>query len=247
MTAEKRKDVLQTVDADVRRHVKELVRSARYGALGTLDPETGAPSVSRVALATLPSGEPGFFISALAAHQRNLMADNRCSLLVGEIGKGDPLAHPRMTLIGKAVRLEDGPEKDNFRFRYRTKNAKSKLYQDLPDFSYWKFLTTKASLNAGFGKAYAPTPSDLATVMPNGEDWYQIEAGVIEHMNDDHAGAVDKYASKAGGSGTGWRLACIDPEGLDLVKGDDVLRLWFDTPLHSTREIRPRLVALAKS
>ena len=247
MTAEKPKDVLQPVDAYVRRQAKALVRSARYAALGTLDPEPGAPSVSRVALATFPSGEPGFFISALAAHQRNLVADKRCSLLVGGVGKGDPLAYARMTLIGTAVRLIDGPEMDNFRFRYRSKNSKSKLYQDLPDFSYWKFLASRLSLNAGFGKAYAPEPSDLATSMPDADEWYAIEKGVIEHMNEDHSAAVDKYAAKAGGSGTGWHLACIDPEGLDIIRGDEAVRMWFDPPLLSTREIRQRLVSLAQS
>jgi len=245
---DKRNDVLQPVDAAVRRQAKTLGRSARHGALGTLDPETGAPSVSRIGLATFPSGEPGFFISALAAHQGNLVADKRCSLLVGEIGKGDPLAHPRMTLIGTAIRLEDGPEKDNFRFRYGSKNSKSKLYQDLPDFSYWKFVTSKVSINAGFGRAYAPMPHDLLTPLAGGaDDWYAVEQSVIEHMSDAHAKAVDAYAARVGGNGTGWRLACIDPEGLDIVRGDEVLRLWFDGPLQSTSEIRPRLVELAKA
>lgn len=243
---EKKRDVLQPVDDKARLIAKELVRSARYASLGTIDATLGSPSVSRVAIATFPNGDPGFFISALAAHQQNLTKDQRCSLLVGVPGKGDPLAHPRMTLIGSAQVLEPGPARDSFRSRYRHHNAKSKLYEDLPDFSYWQFKSVKISLNAGFGRAYALDPSDLLTPSV-GEDWDAYEPGVIEHMNSDHASAVDVYASKAGGEGEGWRLACIDPEGLDMLRGDETLRLWFDAPLQSTSEIRAKLVGLARS
>lgn len=245
MNQEKPRDVLQPVDDKARTLAKELVRTARYAALGTLDPATGAPSVSRVAVATFVNGDPGFFISALAAHQRNLVQDQRCSLLVGEPGKGDPLAHPRMTLIGTARVLEPGPERDAFRARYRNHNSKSKLYEDLPDFSYWRFSAQKISLNAGFGRAYALDPEDLLT-RAEVSGWDEMEAGVIEHMNSDHSSAVDTYARKIGSEETGWRLSCIDPEGMDLIRSDEKRRLWFDPPLQSTSEIRQRLVALAR-
>lgn len=243
---EKKRDVLNPVDDEARRLAKGLVRTARYASLGTIDAASGAPSVSRVAIATFPNGDPGFFISALAAHQQNLTKDQRCSLLVGAPGKGDPLAHPRMTLIGTAHVLEPGPARDSFRARYRHHNAKSKLYEDLPDFSYWQFKATKISLNAGFGRAYALQPTDLVTA-DVGDDWDAYEPGVVEHMNSDHASAVDVYAQKAGGNGDGWRLACIDPEGMDILRGDETLRLWFDPPLQATSEIRSRLVSLARS
>ena len=39
-------------------------------------------------------------MSELAGHRQALERNGACSLLVGEPGKGDPLAHPRVTLIG---------------------------------------------------------------------------------------------------------------------------------------------------
>lgn len=247
MSEDKPKSILQPVDDATRRQARGLIRSARFAALGTIDIESSGPSVSRVVLATFPSGEPGFFISALASHHKNLTGDPRCSLLIGEPGKGDPLAHPRMTLIGRAHCLHSGPERENFRTRYRNRNPKSSLYEDLPDFSYWKFEVSNASLNAGFGKAYRLDPSDIVELVPDIADWRRVEPGVIEHMNGDHASAVDRYAALAGGDGSGWRMVCIDPEGIDLVRSDEVRRLWFDLPLRSTADIRPRLVALASS
>ena len=78
---------------------QSLVREAKFGALAFADPETGAPEVSRVAVATDGSGAPVLFISDLSPHTRALKRDPRCSLLVGEPGKGDPLAHPRVSLV----------------------------------------------------------------------------------------------------------------------------------------------------
>ena len=100
--AEKKRDVLQPVDDGAKRLAKALVRSARYAALATLDPLDGSPSVSRVSLATAMDGSPIFLMSRLSSHCTNLMVDARCSLLVGEPGKGDPLAHPRRDLDRKS-------------------------------------------------------------------------------------------------------------------------------------------------
>ena len=65
--------------------------------------ETGAPLASRVGVATDIDGAPLILVSMLSAHTPAILADPRCSLLVGEPGKGDPLAHPRLTLICRAV------------------------------------------------------------------------------------------------------------------------------------------------
>lgn len=244
--SDKKQDVLRTLDDEARRLAKTLVRSARYGALATLDPLDGAPSVSRVSLATAMDGAPVFLMSRLSSHCTNLMADQRCSLLVGEPGKGDPLAHPRMTLIGKAVQIADGPERTSIRSRYLRRHPKAALYVDFPDFSFWRLEISRASLNGGFGKAYALTAADLATPLEGIEELAEIEESAVAHMNADHVAAIEKYAAMIGENEAGWRLATLDPEGLDLTAGDRIARLWFDKPLASASELRPTLVSLAR-
>lgn len=241
---EKKKDVLQPVDEAARRQAKGLVRSARFAALGTIDPQDGGPSVSRVSLATTMDGSPVFLISRLSGHFTNLENDARCSLLAGEPGKGDPLAHPRLTLIGRAERVTAEPERTHLKNRYLRRHPKAQLYADFADFAFWRFTTARASLNAGFGKAYALSASDLATSPVEGLS--ELEDSAIAHMNQDHAAALDRYAALAGAEHTGWRLSGIDPEGLDLSRGDHAARLWFDAPLTSPDELRPVLVDLAK-
>lgn len=241
------KDVRQNVDAEARRLAKTLLRKARYAALGTLEASDGAPSVSRVSLATAMDGSPGFLISALSGHTANLAANQSCSMLVGEPGKGDPLAHPRMTIIGRAEKLDAGARKDAFERRYLMRHPKASLYAGFSDFSFWMVRIDRAYLNGGFGKAFTLTAADLATPLDGIEDLEAWEPGAIAHMNTDHHEAVDHYAALAGGTGSGWRLACLDSEGLDLAKDDQVARLWFETPLTTAASLRATLMTLAQS
>ncbi|GAB4357505.1 MAG: HugZ family protein [Kiloniellaceae bacterium] len=246
--APKKKDPLLPVDDGARRLAKELLRGARQGALATLDPGDGTPLATRTALATDMDGAPVFLTSTLSAHTQALLADARCSLLVGEPGKGDPLAHPRLTVNGTARRIvADDPVRARLKRRYLARHPKAELYVDFADFSFWRLEVTRASLNGGFGRAYAMTPADVLTGMTGLDGLLDFEGGAIAHMNADHADAVELYARAFCNAGAGpWQLSGLDPEGLDLVLGDRVARLWFDTPLQSPEEMRPRLVQLAK-
>lgn len=239
-----KKDVLQPVDDAVRRAAKTFLRGARHGALATLDPASGTPMASRVSLATDADGAPVFLISQLSGHFGALEADPRASLLLGEPGKGDPLAHPRITVYGRAERTE-GDARARLRGRFLARHPKAALYADFGDFAFWRMTLEGASFNGGFGKAHAMTGADL--IAPIDPALMAMEADAVAHMNDDHLDAITLYATTLAGAPEGaWRLACLDLEGLDLVDGDAVARLWFDPPLGSADELRPRLVALAK-
>ncbi|MDP3897999.1 MAG: pyridoxamine 5'-phosphate oxidase family protein, partial [Mesorhizobium sp.] len=76
---DKPKDVIRTTDAEAIRLARTLLRSARFGALAVLDPDTGAPLASRVGIATDLDGAPLILVSGLSAHTRALVADPRCS------------------------------------------------------------------------------------------------------------------------------------------------------------------------
>lgn len=236
--------LLQPVDEDVRREVKTLIRTARAGALGLLDSETSWPSVSRVGLATDIDGAPVFPMSDLSGRTTRLEADNRASLMVGEIGKGDPLAHKRITLYGHLKRC-GGDDHDRVRGRYLARHPKAKLYIDFKDFSLWRFEVDRASFNGGFGRAYAMTASDLSAKLDKITAWGALEAGAREHMNDDHGDAVLLYATGlAEGSDGNWQLSGIDPEGIDLALGDDHRRVWFDSPLSGPGAIKTALIEM---
>jgi len=246
---EKTKDVIRPTDADAIRLAKTLIRSARYGAIAVLDPETGAPLASRVGVATDTDGSPLILVSMLSAHTRAIIADPRCSLLLGEPGKGDPLAHPRITLVCHAVHLERGTaEQARAERRYLNRNPKAQLYVGLGDFSLFRLEIERGSLNGGFGKAYNLTATDLLTDSPALDALAESEQSALDHMNADHLDAIGVYARHfAKASGEGWRVTGFDAEGMDIASGDEVGRIFFPQPLSDAGELRKILVEMAKA
>lgn len=154
---------LRPPDDEARALARRLLSGARHGALGVLDPASGAPLVTRVALVPGPDGTPLTLVSDLAAHTAALRADPRASLLVGEPGaRGDPLAHPRLTLALRAAFVApDDTARPTLRAAFLAGQPKAKLYIDFADFHLVRLAVLSAALNGGFGRAFALTPADL--------------------------------------------------------------------------------------
>lgn len=239
--------VIRPTDQDAIRLAKTLVRTARFGALAVLDPTTGAPLASRVGIATDLDGTPLILVSMLAAHTQALITDARCGLLLGEPSKGDPLAHPRISLSCTAERLEPGSEAERqARRRYLNRNPKAELYAGLGDFHFFRLALERASLNGGFGRAYLLEAGDLLS--PSCEGLTETEQGALEHMNSDHLDATALYAEHfAKLDGDGWKITGFDAEGIDLASGDKVGRVWFSSPLAVATALRLKLVEMAKT
>ncbi len=150
-------------DDALRATARTLLARARFAALAVLEPETGAPFVSRVALGQAPDGAPLSLVSALSQHTAALGQNPAASLLVGEPGaKGDPLTHPRLSLQCQAAFVpRQAPEFIALRATWLERHPKAKLYIDFADFSFVRFRVSAAFLNAGFGRASLLGPTDL--------------------------------------------------------------------------------------
>lgn len=139
---------------------RALLRDSRTATLATLDRNTGHPFASLVNVATDADGAPLLLISRLATHTANLEADGRASLLMADIGKGDALAHPRLTVLGSfAPVATDSAE--TLRARFVAQHPKAKLYAGFADFAIWRMQVVSAHLNGGFARAADLTAADL--------------------------------------------------------------------------------------
>jgi putative heme iron utilization protein len=226
---------------------KGLLRTTRAGALATIDRNTGHPFASLVNVATDSDGSPLILISRLATHTANLEADGRGSLLLAAVGRGDPLAHPRLTVLGSFVRYaREHADEARLRRRFLARHPKSELYAGFGDFAFWRLAVVSAHLNAGFGRAADLTAADIMTDVAGAENLIAAEESAVAHMNADHAEAVRLYAVKLlGGDDGAWRLTGLDPDGLDLARGDATLRLPFPQRVTTAEQLRKVVVDLA--
>ena len=154
---------IRPTDDEARALARRLLDHAHFGALGVIEPDTGAPMVTRIAVGTDADGRPVSLVSDLSAHTRALAVNPACSLLVGEPGdRGDPLTHPRLTLQARARFVRKGMAGyETLRTRWLAGHRKSTLYIDFADFSFVVLDVRAAHLNGGFGRAFALTAADL--------------------------------------------------------------------------------------
>jgi putative heme iron utilization protein len=241
-----------TPDFDARAVAKSLLRTVRAGALATIDRNTGHPFASLVNVATDSDGALLILISRLSTHTANLEADSRASVLLATAGKGDPLAHPRLTVLGRFAEIaRDTPDKAHLRRRFLARHPKADLYAGFADFALWRLIMESAHLVAGFGRATNLAAADVATDISDAGELIETEASAVEHMNADHGDVVQLYASKLLGAeadtqAVPWQLTGLDPDGLDLARGDVVLRLPFRQRITTAAKLRETLADLAR-
>jgi len=237
----------QPADFDPAALGKTLLRTIRAGTLATLDRNTGHPFASLVNVATDVDGAPLILTSRLSTHTANLEADGRASVLLAETGKGDPLAHPRLTVLGTMARIErDTADEARVRRRFLSRHPKSELYAGFADFAFWRLGVVSGHLNGGFARAADLKARDILTDLSGANELTAAEQGAVEHMNEDHADAVALYATKLLGAPDGkWRMTGIDPDGFDMMLGDATLRFMFAERVTTAEQMRKALVALA--
>lgn len=227
---------------DMSRGVRDLVRGLDRAALATALPAEGGnwPYASLVLVAVDHDLSPILLLSDLAEHTKAIAADDRVSLLFdGTHGLDQPLTGPRVTLVGRAARSDD----TRLARRFLARHPDAEIYAGFKDFHFYRVAVERAHLVAGFGKIRWLSAVELNAAPAAG--LADAEGGIVSHMNDDHADAVQLYAGKLLGlAGSDWRMTGIDAEGIDLRQRGQVARLAFDVPLAAASEARKVLVSL---
>lgn len=226
------------------RAIRRLMRRCGRVSLGTLDREGGGPYVSLAMVTLAHDATPLLLLSALADHTRNLAADPRVSLLFdGTLGHAVPLAGERATVQGRIEPLNDALALA----RYVARHPDAAGYAAFADFQLYRVAVERAHLVAGFGRIHWVPADAVLLAAASASPLAALEAGIVQHMNEDHADAIQLYAQRLLGlSGEGWALAGVDPEGCDLRRGGEVARLWFDEPAFDAQAVRAELVRLAQ-
>ncbi|MEQ9641348.1 MAG: DUF2470 domain-containing protein [Alphaproteobacteria bacterium] len=223
---------------------RALIRGLDRASLGTLTADGAAPYVSLVLVACDQDATPLLLISRLAEHTRNIATDASVSLLFdGTVGLDSPLTGARVSVQGRAA-VSSEPR---HRARFLARHPEAAQYVDFGDFSFFAVEVEWAHMVAGFGAIHRIAAHDLLPEHGRESPLAEAEASIVGHMNEDHADAIQLYATRLlGAEGEGWRMTGIDPEGCDLRRGGTVLRLPFLQPIRNGNEARATLIDLVK-
>jgi putative heme iron utilization protein len=227
---------------------RTLVHLGRTGTLATLSRKRpGHPFGSLMPYAPDEAGEPLFLISALAMHTQNLAADPRASLFVSQPDwGGDPLAAGRVTVMGQASRLAP-TEVVAARSLYLARHPTAGYWVDFGDFAFWRLTVEDVYFVGGFAAMdwVASAPYRAAGVDPLAD----AAAGIVEHMNRDHADALVTLArGLAGIEADAVTMVSVDRLGFKLRISQrervSSRRLAFPGPVTTPAEARAALIQL---
>jgi len=226
------------------REIRNLMRASRTATLSTgLAIADAWPYGSMVTVAVDFDAAPLLLFSGLSDHTRNLEADNRASLLfVAPSRHRNPQRGPRVTILGK-MRKTRKPEHAQ---RFLAMHPEAALYAGFGDFDFYRMSVERAHWVGGFAQAQWLRGRDVSSEALAGKSVAESALEIIEHMNADHADAVDLYArSLLKRRGSGWRMTGIDPDGADLERNGRFARLCFPESIIDAGQARDVLVALA--
>lgn len=165
--------------------VRQMIRRARSATLATsltMD-NSPLPYASLVTIATDYDGTPLLLLSGLADHTRALAENPHCCLLIEEATfLNNPQTGPRVSLMGRAVKVTDPAHRATVRHRFLARHPSAALYADFADFSFWRLEIERAHFVGGFARAvWMENDFMVPTVVAN--EFCVHEQAVVSQIN----------------------------------------------------------------
>lgn len=235
------------MSAEAVKNARQLLLKEYRGVLSTHSVSMpGFPFGSAVPYCLDANGWPLILISRIAQHTRNLRADGKCSLLVGEREAADVQAAGRLTVLAEARQLTDPPAIEAAARRYYRYFPDARDYHQAHDFDFWTLQPVRWRYIGGFGAIH--WLDEVALANPFAADDGAQEEAMVVHMNDDHAVAIARYVQQAGlPADPPAQLAGIDAEGFHLLIGKALYWLAFADVCRTPPDVRRALVEMARA
>jgi putative heme iron utilization protein len=220
----------EVAETSLAERARTLASLGRIGSLSTHSRKhPGFPFGSMMPYAADDLGRPIFFISTMAMHTQNLQQDARASLLITQPDvSGDPLGAARLTLLGAVSE----PPAAEVRELYLSRYENAKFWQDYNDFAFYRLEVSGVYFIGGFGVMGWVSAEDYGSARP--DPLAEAAAGIIQHMNADHAAALVLIARRFAGE-------VVDEAAMTAVD-----RLGFHLRLKSGDKVHGRRVAFLR-
>jgi putative heme iron utilization protein len=196
------------------------------------------------------SGRSIFLISTMAMHTQNLHADRRASLLVTQPGRDqDPLAVGRVTLLGEVLPLAEADAAEA-RKAYLARHLNAAYWVEFEDFGFHRLEVSDVYYVGGFAAMDWVSAEEYLAARP--DLLADAAAGIIEHMNRDHADALATFARVlAGAEADEALMVSVDRLGFKLrIKSGLRLgsaRIPFSREVATAEETRAVLIEMLRS
>lgn len=223
---------------------RRLLRSVDSGILSTMSKELpGYPFGSVTPFVMTHDGKIVIYVSAIAQHTANLLANPKTCLTAMQSGGGNQQELGRVTVVADAAEVPEDRIAE-VQQRYYTFFPESQHYGQAHNFAFYWLEPVRVRYIGGFGKIFWIEQQDWALAEP---EWQEAEAGIVKHMNDDHGEALRNMARHFCGMQVDQvEQLAVDVEGCHIRVGSEVRYLPFEAPCTTMNSVRAAMVSLAK-
>lgn len=225
------------------REAQELLASAEYGVLSSISVQLeGTPFGSVASYCRSSAGHPLIFISTIAQHTLNILADPRVSLTVLAGPGADVQAEARLTISGEAKKCNvDGEEEQ----RYFSYFPAAEGYRKFHDFACYEIVPSAVRFIGGFGKIFWMDKSDFFEPSPLDQQSHDY---VVGHMNKEHSNNLADYLKaylNVSAEGEA-KLIAVEEHGMDIIADGRKYRVPNLRPIRSADDAHHVMVDMAK-
>jgi len=216
---------------------RSLILEESFGVLSTISVDVpGYPFGSVTPYCLDRMGRPVVYISPIAQHTKNIVADSRVSLTVIERGvSSDVQSQGRLTYIANANEVVGDRDLAERYFRYF---PSARQYDRTHAFVFFRLEPVRIRYIGGFGQIFWVEPQSFAMANPFSA---AEETRIVQHMNQDHA---DMLRRLVGGETV--EMVGLDSEGFDVLKDDVKVRIPFPKPVTNTEEARQAFIEMGQ-
>ena len=201
--------------------------------------EPGYPFPSVVPYCLDREGRLLMLLSRLAQHTRNLSTDPRCGLSVSAHRDGDVQQSTRLACLGDVSAVDPADQAAHGRwFRYF---PHTQPYREQLDFSLYRLSPKRFHFNGGFATARWLGSDQVLRDSPFDE------AGETELLATLQDPVPRLSEDQVGAAAAPVRLVGIDPWGLDLARGERLVRIGLPGPLIDRAQIYGAIVGAAST
>ncbi|WP_127717365.1 HugZ family protein [Halobacteriovorax sp. HLS] len=191
-----------------------------------------------------PTGEVIILISEIAMHTKNIHIDPNISFTVYDQTAPNKQKASRCSIVGKATLLKEGAQKELACELYTKFYPESKRYFEAHDFNFYSLTAARVRFIEGFGKISWIEASEFASEIPN---WWDDKQGIIDHMNNDHQSALNKYRDQILELKGEVSLFDISAEGFHLNVEGSIHFINFSKPCLEKDSVREEFIWLLRS
>jgi putative heme iron utilization protein len=191
-----------------------------------------------------PGGEIIILISEIAAHTKNINSNQNVSFTVYDQDAENKQRSSRCSILSKATVVGDESESSMAVELYTKFFPESKKYFEAHDFNFYKLSAERVRYIQGFGKINWIEGSDFKAVIPK---WWDNKQYIIDHMNNDHQSALNKYRDQILEVKGEVSLFDVSVEGFHLKVDEKIHYISFSKPCLEENSVREEFIWLLRS